>query len=121
MQLDIPPGDFAGFIFDLDGTLIDSMPVHYRAWDTAMRRQGMPGSLDEDYFYALGGVHSVRVAELFGERYGLALDPIAVTHEKEMIYLEYLDDVQVIVDEIDHEAPDQVAAGDARAQVLQRP
>ena len=96
MQLDIPAGDFAGYIFDLDGTLIDSMPVHYRAWDTAMRRQGMPGSLDEDYFYALGGVHSVRVAELFGERYGITLDPIAVTHEKEMIYLEYLDDVKVI-------------------------
>lgn len=96
MQLDIPSGDFAGFIFDLDGTLIDSMPVHYRAWDAAMRRQGMPGKLDEDYFYALGGVHSVRVAELFGERYGIALDPVAVTHEKEMIYLEYLSDVKVI-------------------------
>jgi len=96
MQLDIPSGDFAGFIFDLDGTLIDSMPVHYRAWDAAMRRQGMPGTLDEDYFYALGGVHSERVAELFGERYGLKLDPVAVTHEKEMIYLEYLADVRVI-------------------------
>jgi HAD superfamily hydrolase (TIGR01509 family) len=96
MRLDIPAGDFAGYIFDLDGTLIDSMPVHYRAWDAAMRRQGMPGPLDEDYFYALGGVHSVRVAELFGERYGITLDPVAVTHEKEMIYLEYLDDVRVI-------------------------
>lgn len=96
MQLDIPSGDFAGYIFDLDGTLIDSMPVHYRAWDAAMRRQGMPGKLDEDYFYALGGVHSVRVAELFGERYGIKLDPVAVTHEKEMIYLDYLADVRVI-------------------------
>lgn len=96
MQLDIPSGDFAGFIFDLDGTLIDSMPIHYRAWDAAMRRQGMPGKLDENYFYALGGVHSVRVAELFGERYGITLDPVAVTHEKEMIYLEYLAEVKVI-------------------------
>ena len=37
MQLDIPAGDFDGYIFDLDGTLIDTMPLHYRAWDRAMR------------------------------------------------------------------------------------
>jgi len=36
MQLDIPAGEFAGYIFDLDGTLIDTMPLHYRAWDKAM-------------------------------------------------------------------------------------
>ena len=38
MKLEIPEGRFAGYIFDLDGTLVDSMPLHYRAWDLAMRR-----------------------------------------------------------------------------------
>lgn len=96
MQLDIPNGDFAGYVFDLDGTLIDSMPVHYRAWNEAMRRHGLREQLDEDYFYSLGGVHSVRVAELFGHRYGLTFDPVAVTDEKEKLYLEFLDHVKVI-------------------------
>ena len=96
MQLDIPQGDFAGFVFDLDGTLIDSMPVHYRAWNEAMRRHGLREQLDEDYFYALGGVHSVRVAELFGQRYGLTINPVEVTDEKEKLYLEFLNHVQVI-------------------------
>jgi beta-phosphoglucomutase-like phosphatase (HAD superfamily) len=32
MHLDIPAGDFAGYIFDLDGTLIDSSMAHYRAY-----------------------------------------------------------------------------------------
>lgn len=95
-QLEIPAGDFRGFIFDLDGTVIDSMPVHYRAWDKAMREAGMPGTLDEDYFYALGGVHSVQVARYFGERYGLALDPHAVTERKERLYLELIAEVKVI-------------------------
>jgi hypothetical protein len=37
MKLDLPAGDFAGYIFDLDGTLVDTMPLHYRAWAEAMR------------------------------------------------------------------------------------
>ena len=41
MQIDFPQRAFAGYIFDLDGTLIDSMPVHYQAWDAAMREAGV--------------------------------------------------------------------------------
>ncbi len=96
MQLEIPPGDFAGYVFDLDGTLVDSMPVHYRAWDAAMRLHGMPGILDEDFFYALGGVPTQRVAEHFAERYRLMIDSAQVSHDKEKLYLELVAGVQVI-------------------------
>ena len=64
MKLEIPPGDFAGYIFDLDGTLVDTMPLHYRAWDAAMRKVGLNAPLDEELFYSLGGVPTKRVAEL---------------------------------------------------------
>jgi beta-phosphoglucomutase-like phosphatase (HAD superfamily) len=52
MQLDIPQGDFAGFIFDLDGTLVDTMPLHYLAWDEAMHAVGLKEKLSEDLFYS---------------------------------------------------------------------
>jgi len=87
MQLDIPLGDFAGFIFDLDGTLVDTMPLHYLAWDEAMRGVGLTGALDQDLFYSLGGVPTRHVAELIGQHYGLKLDPDAVMHTKEQLYL----------------------------------
>lgn len=96
MQLDIPPGDFAGYIFDLDGTLIDTMPLHYRAWDAAMREAGLPHALDENHFYALGGIPTRRVAELFGEHYGLKLDPDLVFHAKEAFFTELQKDVRLI-------------------------
>ena len=96
MQLDIPAGDFAGYIFDLDGTLIDTMPLHYRAWDAAMREAGLPHALDEDHFYSLGGVPTRRVAELFGEHYGLKLDPDLVFHAKEAFFSELQKDVRLI-------------------------
>jgi HAD superfamily hydrolase (TIGR01509 family) len=88
MQLDIPAGDFAGYIFDLDGTLIDTMPLHYRAWDAAMRGAGLRGPLDEELFYSLGGVPTLRVAELIATHYGLTIDPQAVFHDKEARFME---------------------------------
>jgi len=87
MTLDLPPGDFAGYIFDLDGTLVDSMPLHYRAWNEAMQHAGLPHELDEDLFYSLGGVPTRRVAELMGEHYRLRLDPAAVFQDKEARFM----------------------------------
>ena len=44
-------------IFDCDGTLIDSMPIHWRAWDIACKRNGI--EFTEERHYAMGGVPSV--------------------------------------------------------------
>ena len=96
MTLDIPEGDFAGYIFDLDGTLIDTMPLHYRAWDTALRRAGLPHELDEEFFYSLGGVPTRQVAELLSARYGLTLDPDRVFHEKEALFTALQTDARLI-------------------------
>jgi beta-phosphoglucomutase-like phosphatase (HAD superfamily) len=87
MKLDIPAGEFAGYIFDLDGTLVDTMPLHYRAWDAAMQHAGLAGRLSEDLFYSLGGVPTRRVAELLAQHYGLSLDPDQVFHDKEARFL----------------------------------
>ncbi len=96
MKLDIPSGEFAGFVFDLDGTLIDTMPLHYRAWDAAMRQVGLAETLNEDLFYSLGGVPTTRVAELFGEHYGLKLNPDQVMEIKEKYFLDLLHEVKPI-------------------------
>lgn len=96
MQLDIPPGDFDGYVFDLDGTLIDTMPLHFLAWSEAMKRAGLPVPLSEDLFYSLGGVPTRRVAELFGEHYRHPIDADAVSHVKELLYLERIAQVERI-------------------------
>jgi len=96
MKLNIPSGDFAAYIFDLDGTLIDTMPLHYRAWDEAMRRAGLPHRLDEELFYSLGGVPTRRVAQLIGEHYKFPLDPDRVFEEKEALFGELQADAALI-------------------------
>jgi beta-phosphoglucomutase family hydrolase len=97
MTLDIPPGEFAGYIFDLDGTLIDTMPLHYRAWDAAMRKAGLTVTLDENLFYSLGGVPTRRVAELIAEHYHLAIDPDRVFEDKEALFGELQTDAKLIL------------------------
>ena len=124
MQLDIPAGDFAGYIFDCDGTLVDTMPLHYRAWDEAMRRAGLREQLSEDLFYSLGGVPTLRVAYLLGRHYGLALDPERVFHEKESLFLEMQGEMEVIGPVVDFarqwygRVPLSVASGGPRPIVL---
>lgn len=101
MKLDIPPGDFAGYIFDLDGTLVDTMPLHFRAWDAAMRHAGLKCPLDEDLFYSLGGVPTRQVAVLIAAHYQLTIDPEAVFHYKEALFGDLQGDARLIAPVVD--------------------
>lgn len=83
MQLDIPPGDFAGYIFDLDGTLVNTMPLHYAAWRDTLREFGLGRDLDVELFYSLGGVPALQVADIFNRHHGTAYDPLAIREAKE--------------------------------------
>ena len=74
-----------GFIFDLDGTLADTMPWHYRAWITIADRYGL--TFPEDRFYSLGGVPTAKIAAQLLAAAGLDMDPVAVAKEKERAYL----------------------------------
>lgn len=96
MKLEIPNGSFGGYIFDLDGTLVDTMPLHYRAWDSAMRAVGLNAPLDEELFYSLGGVPTKRVAELIAAHYGLTIDVHAVFDHKEALFMELQADAELI-------------------------
>ena len=125
MQLDIPAGEFAGYIFDLDGTLVDTMPLHYRAWNEAMRRAGLRETLSENLFYSFGGVPTRQVAELLGRHYHLAIDVDHVFHEKEALFVEYQADMQLIQPVVDfarrvaEKFPVSVASGGPRVIVRQ--
>lgn len=57
---DITPG-VKGLIFDLDGTLADSMPWHYRAWQQACLRYGLV--MDPHLLQALTGAPGWKIAE----------------------------------------------------------
>ena len=76
----------AAFIFDIDGTIIDSMRFHERSWDEFLTRRGVP-MVGEDFFRRTAGRTGVEVMrELFGPRSDTDLH--ALVREKEEIYRE---------------------------------
>jgi HAD superfamily hydrolase (TIGR01509 family) len=89
-----PEKRYAGYIFDCDGTLADSMPVHYRAWKDTVEKYG--GQIPEELFYALGGWPSNKMVELLNERFGTSLDPEVVALEKELLYVGRVTTIQPI-------------------------
>jgi HAD superfamily hydrolase (TIGR01509 family) len=89
-----PEKRYAGYIFDCDGTLADSMPLHYSAWADTVKKHG--GQIPEDLFYALGGWPSNLMVELLNERFGTSLDPEIVALEKEHLYVERIAKIQPI-------------------------
>ena len=84
--LELPPGNFAAYIFDCDGTLADTMPTHYRAWQSALGEHA--AKLTEDVFYELGGVPTSYVVEMLNERHHLTLHVENTVARKEAIFLE---------------------------------
>ena len=78
------PPTIRGLIFDCDGTLADTMPLHWRAWQSILSRHGLV--LSQERFYSLGGVPSRDILKLLGREQGIPLDAIAVAREKESAY-----------------------------------
>ncbi len=74
-----------GIIFDCDGTLADTMPLHWQAWQKIAQRYRL--DFPRDRFYALGGVPSRDILKMLGEEQGVKLDPLAASREKEAEYL----------------------------------
>jgi HAD superfamily hydrolase (TIGR01509 family) len=83
-----------GLIFDCDGTLADTMPLHWRAWSLITQRHGL--HFPEDRFYSLGGVPSRDILKMLATEQGRSLDHIAVAHEKEEAYLPLMAQVEPI-------------------------
>jgi len=74
-----------GLIFDCDGTLADTMPLHWHAWQIVTQRHNL--HLSEGRFYSFGGMPSRDILKQLAQEQGRSLDHIAVAHEKEAAYI----------------------------------
>jgi beta-phosphoglucomutase-like phosphatase (HAD superfamily) len=88
------PEQIKGLVFDCDGTLADTMPLHWHAWQMITQRHGL--HFPEDRFYSLGGVPSRDILKMLAEEQGRSLDHIAIAHEKEAAYLPMMMQVEPI-------------------------
>ena len=71
---------YKGIVFDMDGTLVDSMPAHMEAWRVTCENFGYP--FDLDYMYSLGGVPTRQTVVVLNDKFSMDHDPSAVAHYK---------------------------------------
>jgi len=88
MKLRLPDGDFAAYIFDCDGTLADTMPLHYKAWCAVLKEHEC--DFPEAFFYELGGVPTERIVEILNERHGRAMPVKETAAYKDSLFLEMI-------------------------------
>jgi beta-phosphoglucomutase family hydrolase len=121
MKLKLPAGSFGAYLFDCDGTIVDSMPLHYIAWKTALAEWNC--TFDEQLFYAWGGTPVAEIISSLNERQGLKMPVEAVATRKENIYLGLLPQLKAVPEVVEHidaqhgRIPFAVVSGSTRESV----
>jgi HAD superfamily hydrolase (TIGR01509 family) len=121
MKLKLPEGPFKAYLFDCDGTIADSMPLHFVAWTTVLAEYG--AMLDEDTFYAWGGMPIVEILSTLNALQGLDMPVEQVAKRKEGLYFKILPELKAVPEVLEHihdkhgHIPFAVVSGSTRESV----
>jgi len=122
MTLKLPDGPFKAYLFDCDGTIVDSMPLHYIAWKTTLAEYGCP--FPEDLFYAWGGKPVDEIISTLNGMHGLNMPVEEVGIRKEGMYFDMLPQLTAIKEVVEHidaqhgRLPFAVVSGGRRNSVI---
>lgn len=122
MKLALPAGAFRAYLFDCDGTIVDSMPLHYIAWSSTLAEWGCP--FPEDLFYAWGGKPADEIVATLNEMHGLSMPVEEIARLKENRYYNLLPELKVIPEVLEHidaqfgRIPFAVVSGGRRSSVI---
>lgn len=122
MKLKIPAGGFRAYLFDCDGTIADSMPLHYIAWTRALGEWNCP--FDEELFYAWGGKPPMEIVSTLNQMQGLKMPVEEVAHRKEQFYYELLPQLEPVAEVLEHidamhgQVPFAVVSGSTRESIV---
>jgi beta-phosphoglucomutase-like phosphatase (HAD superfamily) len=122
MKLKLPEGPFKAYLFDCDGTLADSMPLHYLAWKKALAEWNC--EFDERLFYQWGGMPVAEIVATLNQTHGLSMPVESVSRRKENHYFELLPQLKAVAEVLEHveaehkRIPFAVVSGSTRESVV---
>lgn len=122
MKLNLPAGNFRAYLFDCDGTIVDSMPLHYIAWKTSLAEWNCV--YEEKLFYAWGGRPIREIISLLNQMHGLNMPVEEVAVRKESIYFDLLPQLKPVPEVLEHihaqhgRIPLAVVSGSRRDSVI---
>jgi HAD superfamily hydrolase (TIGR01509 family) len=95
MKRFFPDREFKAFLFDFDGTVADTMPVHFAAWNHALSFYGLTLSRDQHLGWA--GRPTREIVRLLSEFHGKDLPEDEIMKNKEIYYFKSGGDVKGII------------------------
>ena len=122
MNLKLPEGDFRAYLFDCDGTIADSMPLHYNAWTEVLADWNCV--YEEELFYSWGGKPVRKIIADLNKIHGLEMPVEAMATRKEGLYLAQIPQLKAIPEvlefiEAEHgRIPFAVVSGSTRDSVV---
>ena len=122
MKLKLPAGEFRAYLFDCDGTVVDSMPLHYIAWKKALAEWG--ATFNEELFYTWGGKPPLEIISALNAMQGLKMPIEAVAERKENFYFDLLPQLRPVPEVLEHmeaqrgHIPFAVVSGSTRESVV---
>ena len=99
-KLTLPDGPFKAYLFDCDGTIVDSMPLHYVAWKKALAEWNC--EFPEDVFYSWGGMPVREIVATLNARNGLDMPVQELARRKEGLYYDSLPLLQAVPEVLEH-------------------
>ncbi|GAB3863489.1 HAD-IA family hydrolase [Micromonospora andamanensis] len=121
MTLPLPTGEFQAYLFDCDGTIVDSMPQHYTAWRDTLDLWGC--AFPEDLFYAWAGRPTADIVVALNEQHGLDMPVETVVAHRESRFQQLLPTASGIpgvlrhIDDAHGRIPFAVVSGSTREAV----
>lgn len=100
MKLQLPEGTFRAYLFDCDGTIADSMPLHYNAWKAVLADWNC--EYPEDVFYSWGGKPVRKIIADLNKIHGLQMPVEEIATRKEGLYLAQIPQLRAIPEVLEH-------------------
>jgi HAD superfamily hydrolase (TIGR01509 family) len=100
MKLKLPKGPFKAYLFDCDGTIVDSMPLHYVAWNKVFSEWKC--EFTEEIFYAWGGMPMAEIIATLNREQGLSMPVEEVARAKEALYFDILPELKAVPEVLEH-------------------
>jgi len=121
-----PEKSYRGYIFDCDGTLADTMPLHLRAWNHGLKMADAPLQLDGKGFMSVAGMALQQTIDHWNTTHRIQIDAEAVMREKNRYFKEHHPHIKPIEEVVAYArhckasgAPISVASGGERSDVLE--
>lgn len=121
MKLKLPEGDFKAYLFDCDGTIADSMPLHYVAWKSVLSEWSC--DFPEELFYEWGGMPVAEIIATLNQQQGLEMPLAELQRRKEELFYSNLPKMKVVPEVLEHiearhgEIPFAVVSGSTHESV----